>query len=128
MTRVWDTAVVVIRDAAGRVLLVQQNYGHRFFGLPGGKVEPGELPAQAAVRETLEETGLTVTVGDCVSVDELVYPGGATYRGHCFIAESLQGKPSVPDDVEISSVDWYDLAALPEPLTPSATAILPRLR
>jgi len=31
---------------------------------PGGKVEPGELPAQAAVRECLEETGLEVEVGD----------------------------------------------------------------
>lgn len=35
-----------------------------FHEFPGGKVEPGELPAQAAVRECLEETGLLVEVID----------------------------------------------------------------
>ncbi|MBG6141104.1 NUDIX hydrolase [Longispora fulva] len=124
----WDTAVVIVRDSAERVLLVHQNYGPRFFGLPGGKVEPGETLAQAAVREVLEETGLTVTVGDRVSVDDLVYPGGARFRAHAFVAESVEGVPSVPDRVEISTVQWYDLGELPSPLTPSAMAILPRLR
>jgi 8-oxo-dGTP diphosphatase len=128
MAIMWDTAVVIVRDAAGRVLLVHQNYGLRLFGLPGGKVEPGETPVQAAVREDAEETGLSVTVGDCVSVDELVYPGGRRFRAHAFAAEAVEGEPSVPDRAEISSVGWYDLDNLPQPLTPSATAILPRLR
>ncbi|MGY0231055.1 NUDIX hydrolase [Longispora urticae] len=120
--------MVIVRDPAGRVLLVHQNYGLRLFGLPGGTVEPGETMAQAAVREVAEETGLIVTVGDRVSVDDLVYPGGARFRAHAFVAVRVEGEPSVPDRVEISSVEWYDLGELPSPLTPSANAILPRLR
>ncbi|MEV6525619.1 NUDIX hydrolase [Longispora sp. NPDC051575] len=120
--------MVIIRDRTGRVLLVHQNYGLRLFGLPGGKVEPGETMAQAAVREVAEETGLIVTVGDRYSVDDLVYPGGARFRAHAFVATTVEGAPTVPDRVEISSVEWYDLEKLPTPLTPSASAILPRLR
>jgi len=124
----WDTAVVIVRDEAGRVLLVRQVYGYKFFGLPGGVVDPGETPAQAAVREALEETGLAVTVGERLAVDELVYPTGEHYRAHSFAATTIEGEAAVQDPAEISLVGWYDLADLPEPLTPSATAVLQRLR
>lgn len=62
MTSAFSIGVfAVVRDDAGRVLL-----GHRrdcdFWGLPGGGMEAGEAPWQAAVREVQEETGLTVEV------------------------------------------------------------------
>ena len=47
-------AATIIRNAAGEVLLVQQNYGTRAWGTPGGVVEPGETPMEAAIRETSE--------------------------------------------------------------------------
>jgi 8-oxo-dGTP diphosphatase len=128
MVAMWDTAVVIIRDDAGRVLLVHQNYKWRLHGLPGGMVESGETPAEAAVREALEETGLTVTVGERLSVEELVYLTGEPYRAHVFAAVSVEGEAGVQDAAEISSVGWYELNALPEPLTPSAAAVLARLQ
>ena len=125
----WETAVVLVTDAAGRVLLVRQNYGHRFFGLPGGVLDDGESAAEAAVREAFEETGLTVTVGDPLAVEDLVYPGtGQRYRAHVFAATSVLGTPAVQDAEEISAVGWFGLDDLPSPLTPSAEAALGRLR
>jgi ADP-ribose pyrophosphatase YjhB (NUDIX family) len=51
--------VVVLRD--GLILLARhERPGSRYWVLPGGEVEPGESPEQAAVREMLEETGLEV--------------------------------------------------------------------
>jgi ADP-ribose pyrophosphatase YjhB (NUDIX family) len=50
---------VVTRDGEGRVLLVQHANGHVWV-TPGGAVEPNEVPADAAVREMWEETGLAV--------------------------------------------------------------------
>jgi 8-oxo-dGTP pyrophosphatase MutT (NUDIX family) len=47
----------VIRDGAGRVLLVRSRY-HGGWGLPGGGVDRAEAPAAAALREAREEVGL----------------------------------------------------------------------
>lgn len=48
----------LVRDAEGRLLVRQRPDGT--WSLPAGAIEPGETPAQAVVRETLEETGLQV--------------------------------------------------------------------
>jgi 8-oxo-dGTP diphosphatase len=56
----------VIRDDAGRVLISQRPEGRHMGGLwefPGGKVEPGEAPAEALARELREELGLGIAIG-----------------------------------------------------------------
>lgn len=53
------TASTIVLDAQGRVLLVRQADGD-LWTTPGGMIEPEETPADAAVRETWEETGLLV--------------------------------------------------------------------
>ncbi len=58
-----EAAVTVIRDETGRILIRRRAPGGLLGGLwefPGGKIEPGETPAQAARREVREETGLEV--------------------------------------------------------------------
>jgi 8-oxo-dGTP diphosphatase len=54
-------AAILVHNA--RVLIVQRSTTESFlpgvWGVPCGKLDPGELPEQAAVRELLEETGLT---------------------------------------------------------------------
>ncbi len=89
-----DVAVgVVWRD--DRVLVQRRPEGGLLGGLwefPGGKVEPGELPADAVRREILEETGLRVVVG------ELVKRVGHAYSHfritlHAYHARHVSGEP-----------------------------------
>ncbi|GGX52881.1 NUDIX domain-containing protein [Streptomyces fructofermentans] len=70
LPRVLVGAAVLLRDAEGRVLLVEPNY-REGWALPGGTVESdaGETPRQGAHRETLEEIGLDLPVGRLLAVD-----------------------------------------------------------
>lgn len=59
----YEVALVLLVDASGAVLLQHRDdrtsVSPNQWGLPGGRIEPGETPEQAARRELLEETGLT---------------------------------------------------------------------
>lgn len=68
------SVAAVIRDEAGRVLL-QRRASDGAWSLPAGAIDPAESPAEAVVREVLEETGLAV-VPDAV----LGVFGGERYR------------------------------------------------
>ena len=71
---------VVVDD--GRVLIGQRPAGVALAGLwefPGGKIEPGESPAEAAVRECLEETGLVVTAAETLEETRHTYDHGTVH-------------------------------------------------
>jgi 8-oxo-dGTP pyrophosphatase MutT (NUDIX family) len=59
--RTMKAATVLCISDDGKVLAVSRRDDPTAFGLPGGKVDPGETPEQAAARELQEETGLTAT-------------------------------------------------------------------
>lgn len=63
--RLLLVAACALVDADGRVLIAQRPEGKQLAGLwefPGGKVEPGETPAEAVVRELAEELGVTTQI------------------------------------------------------------------
>ena len=80
-------SAVVIRDALGRVLVVRKRGTSRFM-LPGGKIEAGETPAHAAVRELHEEVGAELDPASLVVLGEWTAPAANEpdhlVHGHIF--------------------------------------------
>ncbi|MEV4945444.1 NUDIX hydrolase [Streptomyces sp. NPDC053755] len=76
LPKVLAGAAALLRDASGRVLVVEPNY-REGWTLPGGTIESdtGETPRQAARRETAEEIGLDVELGALLAVDWALGPG-----------------------------------------------------
>jgi len=68
-------AAVIIRD--GRVLLTRRGEGQHLAGMwefPGGKLEAGESPEEALLRECQEECGIEVEVAEILEVTHHRYP------------------------------------------------------
>jgi ADP-ribose pyrophosphatase YjhB (NUDIX family) len=116
-------AGAVVLDPAGRLLLVRRGRAPSagLWSVPGGRVEPGESPAQAAAREVREETGLQVRVGDLLATVEV-----GEYLVHDFAADVVGGELRAGDDA--ADVRWcsFDEAAL-LPLTPGLLDELRRM-
>jgi 8-oxo-dGTP pyrophosphatase MutT (NUDIX family) len=99
------TVSVAVLDDAGRLLLVRHVEGDDWT-TPGGMVEPFETPADAAVRETWEETGLTVELTHVAGVfggplQQATYANGdrIAWVSTLFGARVLGGTPR-PDEEE----------------------------
>ena len=74
LKRIEVVAAIIVR--AGKVLATQRGYGdwEGWWEFPGGKVEAGEAPEQALVREIHEELNAAIAVGDYLCTAEYDYP------------------------------------------------------
>ncbi len=108
----------VLRDVRGRILLARRTEGRDLAGLwefPGGKVEPGEAPEAALVRELQEELGIEASVGEVVLAVPHTYPEKAllldvrevTWRGQ-------------PRGAEGQALAWVPLGKLADYPMPAA--------
>ena len=90
--------VFVVRD--GRFLVLGRTVpvrGHEY--LPGGIVEPGEDPEDAAVREVLEETGLAVAAVRLLRVWTHLPPESAWETIHAtYVADAPHGEVRISDE------------------------------
>lgn len=114
-------ARVVIVEA-GRVALIRRvREGRTYFLFPGGGVEPGETPEQAARREAIEELGVSVELGELVHEESF---GGARFLYFdAWIVGGTFGSGLWPDHAELGEREreragtyeavWVELEELP---------------
>jgi mutator protein MutT len=78
---------VIIKDSAGNLLLLlEQKY--KAWNFPGGKIEPGETPEMAAIREIKEEINLDLKNINFLFSSEITFPNNAVWTGTFYSAEA----------------------------------------
>ncbi len=115
------TSGVVLRDTAGRVLLIRRT-GENTWGIPGGGVEPGESWEDAALRECREETGWEARIEGLLGVysDPSTqvhrYPSGAARQLVGVVSSATALRRLGSGDGEAAETRWANPHDLPEPL------------
>ncbi len=113
MPSIRSCVVCVDKDQLLAIELQDPATGHKFWSLPGGRVEPGESPQESGVRETLEETGYTVTLTSHAYINEYMFRWDASdfhCRTHWFSANLAQIDPvPVNDATYILQTKWLAL-------------------
>jgi 8-oxo-dGTP diphosphatase len=102
-------AVFVFIQKGKSILLVRQNYGRRYWSLPGGVMEKGESIEQAAIREVREETGLDIYLGRLIGVYSKPSESAIALT---FTAIVTGG--DLEADHEVMEVDYFPVSKLPE--------------
>jgi len=121
---------VALVDADGRVLIAQRPEGKGMAGLwefPGGKLEAGETPEAALIRELREELGIEVKA-DCLA--PLTFASHGYENIHLlmplFICRRWQGVPTALEHAALAWVYPQDLRNYPMP--PADEPLIPMLR
>lgn len=130
MQTVLVAAGIVIED--DRVLLSRRKKGAHLAGMwefPGGKVEDGEDPRAALVRELDEELGIAVTVGEIVDVTFHSYADAHKAVLLLFFEAARTPDSGEPVPRDVAEVKWARAADLdPSTFPPADVAVLEKVR
>ena len=101
-------AALIVHD--GRIFATQRGYGEwrGWWEFPGGKLEPGETPEEALVREIREELATEISVDRFVTTLEWDYP---TFHlsMRCYLCSVISGSLTL---LEHEAAAWLDLEHL----------------
>lgn len=106
-------AFAIIFDKEGRILL-----SHRLdldiWNLPGGKVENGELPNEAVIRETKEETGLDIEVEKLVGIYGKKYKNEIVFSFKCKVIGGVLRITKEADKHEYFEIENIPVNTIPK--------------
>lgn len=112
--KVVEVVAAIIQDK-NKIFATQRGYGEFKDGweFPGGKIEPGETPKQALIREIKEELDTDINVGELLDIVEYDYPA-FHLKMHCFMCTIKSGNLILKEHEAakwltketLNSVDW----------------------
>ncbi len=119
---------VMVRNENGEVLMglrSQQAKNERGkWTFPGGELEFGETIEECAIRETVEEYGITVRPLRLLKViDHILEDEEQHWVNPVFEAELVSGKPKLMEPHKIEKLGWFKVGELPENITVNLKAL-----
>lgn len=105
------TVLCMVSDSNGNILVEDRlDPGWPGICFPGGHVEPGEAFTEAAIRETYEETGLTIEDPQLCGVKQFQTDDGARYVVFFFKATRYHGQLHSSDEGEVFWISRDELS------------------
>lgn len=104
------TLVFVVKDSSVLLIHKKRGLGAGKINAPGGRLEPGETPLEAAVRETREETGVTPLGLRFAGLNLFQFTDGYSIHVHVFKALDFEGEPK---ETEEAAPFWAPVDQLP---------------
>ena len=105
--RIHLTVATVVEKDERFLMVKETKFGRQVINQPAGHVEPGEDILQAAVRETLEETGWDVSISGFLGIStHYSKSNGVTYYRLSFIAEATNFNTGYLIDSDIDCALW----------------------
>jgi 8-oxo-dGTP diphosphatase len=99
----------------------QNSHGHGTWAPPGGHLEHGESFEECAIRETLEEMGVTIADSIFLGVTNDLFKHLLDAQEKHYVTIWMEGKyvsgePKINSEREMSEIGWFSWHSLPEPL------------
>jgi 8-oxo-dGTP pyrophosphatase MutT (NUDIX family) len=132
MTWLAHSSVATIVEKDGLFLMAEETAddmvrGRTVFNQPAGHLEEHETLFEAAVRETLEETGWHVELTDFLGLYHYPAPNGVTYIRHCFVARPLRHDNKRALDTGILAAHWLSAETILAPQFRARSPIVSRV-
>lgn len=128
-TRIKLGVAIIILDGQGHLLLEKRS-DCGLWGLPGGRIEPGEAVQETAIREIKEETGLLIEIARLIGIYSdpaegriITYPDAVVHSVDIAIEAVIVGGALCRSD-ESEVIKFFDPVMLPSEVVPSSRAVL----
>lgn len=112
---IWQNKILLLRRSA----MISEPF---VWGIPGGKVEQNETPLEAAIRETIEETG---SIPQFKIINKVIFRSNdfkyTTYVAH------IDSVWPITLNWEHSAYNWFDINHLPENMHHGVNYVLQRI-
>ena len=120
---------VIIRNNSGEILLGlrKNSHGDGEWALPGGKVDFGETLIETVEREVKEETGLSVSNVQLISVCDdrkFISSHNKHFISIGFVCNSASETPTVNEPEKCSEWRWFPISKLPQNVFMASTATI----
>lgn len=110
----WFYVIVIVRSS-DRFLAVQESGHEQSWYLPAGKVKPGESFVRAAIRETKEESGISIRVNGIMRIEHLTSLDRRAKIRCLFLSSPIDNTPPKSEaDIHSKRAEWLTIDELKE--------------